>query len=197
MSISNNFSQIKPAVFLDRDGTINMEKDYLYKIEELELIPGTKEAIHLLNQAGFLVIVVTNQSGIARGFYCEDDLKQLHQYLDGLLLSAGARVAGWYYCPHHTAGKSPYNIICECRKPLPGMLLQAAREHSIDLSASWMVGDKLADIEAGLAAGCQPILVRTGYGSQEEPLLPEGVKVADNLLEAAGLIIMENQIASG
>ncbi len=197
MSISNNFSQIKPAVFLDRDGTINMEKDYLYKIEELELIPGTKEAIRLLNQAGFLVIVVTNQSGIARGFYCEDDLKQLHQYLDGLLLSAGARVAGWYYCPHHTAGKSPYNIICECRKPLPGMLLQAAREHSIDLSASWMVGDKLADIEAGLAAGCQPILVRTGYGSQEEPLLPEGVKVADNLLEAAGLIIMENQIASG
>lgn len=184
MSNSNRFDDIKPAVFLDRDGTLNVEKNYLYRVEDFEFIPGAVEAVSMLNHAGFLVVVLTNQSGIARGFYSEADLRQLHRHVDALLAAEGARVDAWYYCPHHPEGREPYRQPCNCRKPLPGMLLQAAEEHGINLKESVMIGDKLADIQAALAAGCRPILVRTGYGAEAEQNLPSGIEVCDDLLAA-------------
>ncbi len=189
MSNSNRFHGIKRAVFIDRDGTLNVEKEYLHRAEECELIPGAGQAIRLLNQAGWLVVVVTNQSGVARGYYREQDVVALHRHIDAELSRNGAQVAGWYYCPHHPSGVEPYNQSCTCRKPLPGMLLQAAGELAIDLSSSWMVGDKLADVEAGMAAGCRPIMVRTGYGQLASAQLPDGVPVCDDLAAAARLIL--------
>src|SRR6266704_6087256 len=145
---------MKRAVFLDRDGTINIEKEYLYQIAEFEFIPGAEEAIRLLNQAGILVVVVTNQSGVARGFYTEDDVENLHRHIAHELELFGAHINAWLYCPHHPAGKGSYALPCMCRKPLPGMLNAAAARYGIDLENSTMIGDKLADIEAGDAAGC-------------------------------------------
>lgn len=175
---------MKRAVFLDRDGTINVEKDYLYQIKDFEFIPGTEEAIHLLNQAGFMVIVVTNQSGVARGYYTEEDVENLHRHIDRELGNYGAHVDAWYYCPHHTSGRGSYALPCSCRKPFPGMLRKAAERYGIDLGNSFMIGDKLADLEAGLAAGCSTILVRTGYGAKEEQQLTNSTVVCDDLLSA-------------
>lgn len=189
MSNSNRFHGTKPAVFLDRDGTINVEKDYLYRIEEFEFTPGAVEAIKLLNQAGYLVVVVTNQSGVARGYYTEADVATLHRHIDTVLASQGARVDAWYYCPHHDQGKPPYNQTCDCRKPMPGMLQQAALDHAIDLTRSWMVGDKPADIDAGQAAGCKPVLVMTGYGAETADDVAPGVPRCSDLLEVARLIV--------
>ncbi len=178
------------AVFLDRDGTINVEKEYLHRPEEFAFIPGAPEAIRLLKEAGFLVIVVTNQSGVGRGYYDEAAVHRLHRYMDGELSRFGTGVDGYYLCPHHPLhGVGPYRRACGCRKPLPGMLLEAARDFSVDLAASWIVGDKRADVEAGLAAGCRPVLVRTGYGEEETESLPAGVPVCDDLLAAARAII--------
>ena len=188
MSNSKQFHPIKQAVFLDRDGTINVEKEYLYRIEDFEFTAGAVEGIKLLNNAGYLVIVVTNQSGVARGYYTEADLERLHRHVDQLLMADGARVDAWYYCPHHLAGNYPYNQNCLCRKPLPGMLLQAATDHGIELSRSWMIGDKIADIEAGLAAGCKPVLVLTGYGATLCHELPVDVPCCQDLRDAARLI---------
>lgn len=176
---------MKRAVFLDRDGTINIEKDYLYKIEEFEFVPGAPEAIRLLNQAGYIVVVVTNQSGVARGYYAEDDVEKLHRYIAGKLEAEGARIDAWLYCPHHPGGRGSYALPCNCRKPLPGMLVEAAKRLEINLEDSVMIGDKLADIEAGLAAGCRTLLVRTGYGSHEESKMCSQTEVFDDLLNAA------------
>lgn len=175
---------MKRAFFLDRDGTINQEKDYLYRVEDFEFVPGAPEAIRLLNEAGVLVVVVTNQSGVARGYYTEDDVEILHRHIAQELEASGARVDAWLYCPHHPAGKGSYSLPCRCRKPLPGMLLDAARRLDIDLESSVMIGDKRADIEAAISAGCRPILVRSGYGAAEEPHLSVGVDVYDDLLAA-------------
>jgi len=181
---------LKKAVFLDRDGTINEEQEYLWQVEAFRFIDGAIEGIRLLNAAGFMVVVVTNQSGIGRGYYTEDDLDRLHRYMDAELEKSGVKITACYYCPHHPLhGVGRYGTECACRKPLPGMLLQAAGELDIDLAASWMVGDKKADIDAGLAAGCRPVLVRTGYGEAEAGLLSEAVPVVKDLLEAARLII--------
>jgi D-glycero-D-manno-heptose 1,7-bisphosphate phosphatase len=180
---------MKRAVFLDRDGTINIEKKYLYQIAEFEFIPGAGEAIRLLNQAGILVVVVTNQSGVARGYYTEDDVENLHRHVDSVLERSGAHVDAWLYCPHHPAGRGSYALPCSCRKPLPGMLQKAAEIHDIDLDDSFMVGDKLADIEAGLAAGCRTILVRTGYGADEEQYVGAQTTVCDDLLSAVKYLL--------
>lgn len=176
---------MKRAVFIDRDGTINVEKEYLYRAEEFEFIPGAAAAIRLLNEAGFLVVVVTNQSGVARGYYTEEDVHLLHRHISSLLDQAGSRVDAWYYCPHHPDGRGSYALPCRCRKPHPGMLREAALRFDIDLESSIMIGDKLIDIEAGRAAGCRTILVRTGYGREEEQKLSEGIEVVDDLLAAA------------
>jgi D-glycero-D-manno-heptose 1,7-bisphosphate phosphatase len=172
------------AVFIDRDGTINVEKEYLYQAEEFEFIPGAERAIRLLNEAGYLVVVVTNQSGVARGYYTEEDVLLLHRHISSRLEQCGARVDSWHFCPHHPSGRGSYALPCRCRKPQPGMLLEAARRFDIDMESSFMVGDKLVDVEAGRAAGCSSVLVRTGYGSKEEGRLPDGTQVFDNLLDA-------------
>ena len=153
------------AVFLDRDGTINVEKDYLHKIEDFEFIPGAPQAIKNLKDAGFLVIVVSNQSGIGRGYFDDKAVETLHAHIQNELATYGTAIDAFYFCPHHPEkGAGDYKIECDCRKGAPGMLLQAALEHDIDLQYSFMVGDKLADVEAGERAGCQSILVLTGYG---------------------------------
>jgi D-glycero-D-manno-heptose 1,7-bisphosphate phosphatase len=177
------------AVFLDRDGTVNVEKEYLHRIADFQFILGVPEAITRLRDAGFLVVVVTNQSGVARGYYGLAEVECLHRHVDAELARVGTAVDGWYVCPHHPAAGEKDLRDCSCRKPLPGMLLQAADDLGIDLSGSFMVGDKGADVEASLAAGCIPILVRTGYGADEESQIPHGVAVADDLPAATELIL--------
>lgn len=181
---------MKRAVFLDRDGTINVEKDYLYQIEEFEFIPGAPEAIRILNEAGFLVIVVTNQSGVGRGYYDMEAVHALHRFIDAELARCGASVDAWYVCPHHPEnGIGEYRCDCYCRKPMPGMLIEAAERFDIDLPSSFMVGDKMADVETALKAGCRPIMVETGYGAEHGAKLPEGVPLCLDLSEAVERII--------
>jgi D-glycero-D-manno-heptose 1,7-bisphosphate phosphatase len=175
---------MKRAVFLDRDGTINVEKDYLYQLHDFEFIDGVADAIRLLNDSGYFVVVVTNQSGVARGYYTEEDVELLHRHIDAELEKTGARVDAWLYCPHHPDGRGSYSLPCDCRKPLPGMLKEAARRYDIDLESSVMIGDKLADIGAGISAGCRTILVRTGYGADQESLVSSSTEVYDDLLAA-------------
>jgi D-glycero-D-manno-heptose 1,7-bisphosphate phosphatase len=159
-------------VFLDRDGTINRDVEYLSDPAELVLLPGAAAGIALANSRGLPVIVVTNQSGVARGPVTERRVEEIHSWLDGLLERLGARIDKYYVCPHHpTAGLLPYRRVCECRKPKPGMLLRAAREFRLNLSASVMIGDSVRDLEAGARAGCQTILVRAAPDSAREFLL--------------------------
>lgn len=158
---------MRRAVFLDRDGTINVEKDYLYRPEEFAFLPGVPEAIARLNRAGLTVIVVTNQSGVARGYYALEQVHLLHQYIRDRLAEHDATIDAFYICPHHpTEGQGAYRTDCDCRKGNPGMLLRAAEEWNIDLAESFMVGDKDADLVAGMAVGCRTYLVTTGYGSR-------------------------------
>lgn len=182
---------LKKAVFLDRDGTINVEKDYLVRPEEFEFIPGVPAAIARLKSAGFLVIVVTNQSGVARGYFDIDAVHRLHEHLQRQLAEVGTAIDGFYLCPHHPEhGVGELKIDCDCRKGSPGMLLQAAVDYGIDLEHSYMIGDKLADVEAGKRAGCQPILVLTGYGQSEVGKLPGNeVPVVTDLPAAVDYIL--------
>lgn len=180
---------MKRAAFLDRDGTINIEKEYLHQIADFEFIPGAVEAIRLLNKAQIMVVVVTNQSGVARGFYTEEDVENLHHHITAVLKPFGAHVDAWLYCPHHPDGRGSYALPCTCRKPLPGMLQEAARRYDIDLDNSTMIGDKLADIEAGKAAGCRTILVRTGYGAAGEQHVDPHTTVCDDLFSAVKCLI--------
>jgi len=175
-----------PAVFLDRDGTINEDVGYLRDIGQLTIMPGVTQAIRILNNCGFKVVVVTNQSGVARGYFCEEFIGQLHDHLRAVLQEKGAIIDAFYYCPHHpTEGFPPYRKICSCRKPETGMFIQAARDLRLDLSCSYMVGDKIQDIQAGKKAGVKTILVKTGYGSfvKEEDIISE--YVAQDLFSAA------------
>jgi D-glycero-D-manno-heptose 1,7-bisphosphate phosphatase len=178
------------AVFIDRDGTVNVEKEYLHRPEDFQFIPGAPAAIRLLNEAGFLVIVVTNQSGVGRGYYDEAAVRRLHRFMDEELGRYGASVDAYYFCPHHPRhGIGDYLRECGCRKPLPGMLHEAAGDFPIDLAASFIIGDKIADIEAGLAAGCRPLLVRTGYGAAAAAALPAGIHSYDDFLAAVRAIL--------
>ena len=178
-------SHARKAVFLDRDGTINIEKNYLYRIEEWEWIPGAMEAIRAFNAAGFLVVVVTNQAGIARGLYTEQELKTLHTFVDGEVKKADAKIDRYYYCPHHPEFTDP----CECRKPKPGMLLRAAKELNIDLGKSWMIGDRITDMQAAEEAGVKSLMVRTGYGQSEAQLLSKNQRIFANLADASSYIL--------
>lgn len=156
----------RPAVFLDRDGTLNQEVNYLHRIEDFTWIPGAPEAVHRLNEAGFLVIVITNQAGIARGFYTEDDVKRLHEHMQRALAEVGAHIDAFYYSPYHPEGTvEPYRRDSSCRKPGTALFEEAAREWPVDLRKSFVVGDKESDIQAGQALGLPTILVETGYGA--------------------------------
>jgi D-glycero-D-manno-heptose 1,7-bisphosphate phosphatase len=148
----------KPAVFLDRDGTLNEDKGYVYRKEDFNWLPGVKEAIKYLNDLGYLVIVVTNQAGIARGYYSEQQMHELHEFINKELAEIGAHIDAYYYCPHHpTEGKPPYLQDCDCRKPKPGLILRAAKDWDIDLEASIGIGDKDSDIQAFEGAGLKYI----------------------------------------
>lgn len=157
------------AVFLDRDGTLNVEVDYLSDPDQLELLPGVAGALRRLREAGFKLCVVTNQSGVARGLLSEETLHRVHVRLAERLASEGASVDSIGYCPHHpTEGESPYRRACRCRKPGPGLLEEAALRFGLDLARSFTVGDSLRDLDAGAALGVRGVLVRTGKGAAEE-----------------------------
>lgn len=144
----------KPAAFLDRDGVLNVDRDYVHRIDQLTWIDGAAEAIKLLNNAGYLVIVVTNQSGVARGLYDEAAIGTLHAHMRDYLAARGARIDAFYYCPHHPQGKiERFAITCACRKPGTGMLEQAAADWPIDRARSFMIGDKDIDVAAAAAFG--------------------------------------------
>lgn len=182
------------AVFLDRDGVINEEVEYLSSPDQLRLIPGAAEAIHLLNNRCIPAIVVTNQAGVARGFFSEGRVRQIHQSLSDILAKDGAHIDRFYYCPHHpSAGLGNYCIKCNCRKPEPGMLLQASIDFSLELSCCYMVGDKISDLRAGQAVNCKSILVRTGYGLQSQDVVinldDKPDYIAENLMSACQWII--------
>jgi D-glycero-D-manno-heptose 1,7-bisphosphate phosphatase len=171
-----------PAVFLDRDGTINVEKNYLYRIEDWEWIPGAIDAIKLINQMGFLAVVVTNQSGVARGYYSEDDIKALHSRVDKLLATHGAKIDAYYYCPHHPDYGGRVN--CICRKPSSGMLLQAQKDLDIDLQHAFLIGDRSSDIEAAIKVGVKPVIVKTGYGFIESKFSEASVEIKEDIFSA-------------
>ena len=159
-----NLSNRQKAVFLDRDGTINIFNGFVTKPEEFTLIPGVSDAIRCINRSGFLAIVVTNQPVIARGDCSIEELETIHQKMESDLGKEGAYIDDLFYCPHHPdkgfPGERPeYKIDCNCRKPKPGMILAAAEKYNIDLASSYMVGDDMRDVEAGIAAGCIPVLL--------------------------------------
>ena len=161
MISKNGDCQMNRAIFLDRDGVIVKDNGYVHKIEDLYIIDGAVEAIKNLNSAGFLVIVISNQAGIARGYFREEDAEKFNNEIIKRLKQLGAYINAVYFCPHHpTEGKiKKYSIVCDCRKPAPGMILKAAKDHKIDLRYSWMIGDRNSDIEAGKNAGCNTLMI--------------------------------------
>jgi D,D-heptose 1,7-bisphosphate phosphatase len=173
-----NLSNKQKAIFLDRDGVLNVDIDLLANVDELEVFPYAPSVVWKINQSGYLAIVITNQSIIARNLCTEAGLRNIHNKLETILGTAHAKIDGLYYCPHHPdtgfpEENSKYKIECDCRKPKPGMLLQAARDFNIDLSASWFIGDSGRDIVAGKAAGVRTVGVRTGRGANGFPTPPE------------------------
>ena len=180
----------RPALFIDRDGTLTEEVGYVNHPARLRLLPRSAEAIRRLNAAGVAAVVVTNQAGIARGYFSEDVLHAVNHTLTSELLRAGAKLDGLYVCPHHPSeGEPPFRAQCECRKPKPGLLLRAAADLGLDLARSTMVGDKPSDLAPGRAVGAAAVLVLTGYGRGEweyrrQRFAVEPDHVAADLLEA-------------
>jgi D-glycero-D-manno-heptose 1,7-bisphosphate phosphatase len=160
---------MKKAVFIDKDGTLIKDIPYNVDPDLVEFENYAIEALHIFKKAGYMVVIITNQPGIAFGYFQEDDLHELHERIKDLLLKEGIALDGFYYCPHHVSGKIPaYKIACNCRKPMPGLLVRAAEEMNIDLSHSWMIGDILNDVEAGNRAGCKTILINNGNETEWE-----------------------------
>ncbi len=158
----------RPAVFIDRDGCLTEEVGYVNHPSRIRLLPRSVEAVGRLNQAGIPVVVVTNQAGVAKGYFSEETLRDVNAEMMRQLAAGQARLDALYVCLHHPReGERPYRVHCDCRKPRPGMLIKAAAELGLDLAASAMVGDKLSDVEAGQAAGAAGILVLSGYGRGE------------------------------
>lgn len=185
---------MKPAVFIDRDGTILDELGYVVPGSEIKIYPFSAPAIIKLTEAGFPVVVITNQGGIALGMYDHAFVDRTHEDLAAALAKDGANITAWYYCPHHPEGKvAEFTQKCECRKPGTLMLENAARELGLDLQRSWVVGDQWRDIELARRAGARGILVRTGYGAGLEADWPRDVArppvVCDDLMAAADHII--------
>jgi len=181
------------AVFLDRDGTIIEEVGYLDRPERVELYPYSIEAIRALNRAGLTLVMVTNQSGVARGFFSEEVVHAVHRHIADLLAAGGAWLDAYYYCPHHPDGRvAEYATACQCRKPERGMVDRAVRELGIDPARSFTVGDRWLDVALAQRVGARGVLVRTGYGLTEEQKPKPDVRadaVVNNLAEAAGWIL--------
>jgi D-glycero-D-manno-heptose 1,7-bisphosphate phosphatase len=174
-------AQTVPAIFLDRDGTLNVDHGYVHEIDNFEFIEGAIEACLKLKEMGFLLVLVTNQSGIARGKFTEDQFFRLTEWMDWSLADRGVDLDGIYFCPHHPeAVVEEYKQVCDCRKPQPGMFFTAKEELNIDMAASYMVGDKLEDMQAAINAGVgTKILVRSG-----KPVTSEGEALADTVLDS-------------
>lgn len=190
------------AVFLDRDGTINEEVGYLDSLDKLKIIPNAYEAIRLINLSGMKALVITNQAGVAKGFFTEEFVNLTNERLQADLRRMGASIDKFYYCPHHpTEGIGIYLRECSCRKPAPGMLLCAAQELNIDLTRSYLVGDRFRDMEAGKKVGVRGILVKTGFGQGllqddgPDMATPEGKPefIAEDILEAVQWILKDRK----
>jgi D-glycero-D-manno-heptose 1,7-bisphosphate phosphatase len=191
---------LSPVIFLDRDGTINEEVHYLHRPEDLKILPGVPQAIRRFREAGYLVVVITNQAGIGRGYYTEKDLELLNRYLNQVLAEEQAHIDGFYFCPHHPEhGIGKYKKACRCRKPDIGMFEQAEKDFPVDKSRSYMIGDKLIDTQAGHNFGIRSVLVGTGYGAglfknqwDSQPVTADYDHYAENLMAAADWIIGNN-----
>lgn len=191
--------KLRRAVFIDRDGTLSEEVGYVNHPSRFRLFPFSAEAIRRLNRAGWLAIIITNQAGIARGYFSEDLVLEVHRLLRERLESEGARLDAIYYCPHHpSVGEPPYRQDCDCRKPKPGLVQRAARDLAIDLTRSWMIGDRYSDIELARNAGLRAAFVLTGYGLGEWEYqrarwehMPD--LIAPNLLEAVERITTDGE----
>jgi D-glycero-D-manno-heptose 1,7-bisphosphate phosphatase len=186
---------IQRAVFIDRDGTISEEVGYINHPSRFHLFPYSAAAIKLLNENGWLAIVVTNQAGVARGYFSEDMIQAVHASMTKELESSGAKLDAVYYCSHHpSVGEPPYRFDCDCRKPKPGLIARAGTDFDIDLENSWMVGDRFSDIELARNAGVKSMFVMSGYGRgewehQRQSWNEQPDQVAENLLEAVRLIV--------
>jgi D-glycero-D-manno-heptose 1,7-bisphosphate phosphatase len=181
------------AVFLDRDGTIIEEVGYLDRAERVEFYPWTIDAIRAFNRAGLVVVMLSNQSGVARGFFTEAVVDDVHAHMAAMLAQGGARIDAYYYCPHHPDGKvALYARACDCRKPGRGLVDRAVRELGVDPRRSFVVGDRWLDVALARAVGAGGVLVRTGYGLSEEQKPPDNLAadaVVDNLIAAASWIL--------
>lgn len=188
---------MKPAVFMDRDGTLSYEVGYVNHASRFRLYPFSVDAVRLINRAGLLAVVVTNQAGVARGYFPESVIHEVHGSLRAAMEAGGARLDGIYCCPHHPSlGEPPYRKDCDCRKPRPGLLRRAEAELGIDLARSYVVGDRLGDLELAWAVGAKGVLVKSGYGLGEltyhAPSWPRPPDlVAEHLLEAVRRILDE------
>ena len=190
---------MKRAVFMDRDGTISEEVGYINHPSRFRIFPYAADAVRLLNESGWLAIVVTNQAGVARGYFSEEMIQAIHEQLKRDLESAGARLDAIYYCAHHpSVGEPPYRYDCDCRKPKPGLILKAAEEFDIDLAQSWMIGDRYSDIELARNAGVNSALVMSGYGRgewehQRDEWKEKPDLVSEDLLGAVKTIVKKNE----
>ncbi len=186
------------AVFIDRDGTISAEVGYVNHPSRYKVFPYSAEAVRLLNERGWLAILVTNQAGVARGYFAEEMIERVHQILRRELERGGARLDAVYYCAHHpSVGEAPYRLDCDCRKPKPGLIFRAASEFDIDLENSWMIGDRYGDIEFARNARVRSAFVLSGYGRGEWEYQRGSWKhqpdlVAEDLLEAVRRITQES-----
>ena len=193
----HNESQGNIAVFMDRDGTIIDELGYLKDPNDLNIIPGAVDAIRLINRAQLKAVIVTNQSGVARGYFSEETLEKIHKRLKERLMKEGAYIDAIYYCPHHpNEGHPKYRKTCNCRKPYPGMLDMAAKDLTVDLERSYVIGDKIIDMSLAHRVGAKGLLVLTGYGKDEVKLIDNGLKerphcIAEDILEAVNWILSD------
>jgi D-glycero-D-manno-heptose 1,7-bisphosphate phosphatase len=182
-------TELQPAAFLDRDGTINEDAGYIDRLERFVLYPFAIDAVRLLRSAGYLVVVLTNQGGVAQGIHSEETVAELAGYMAERARQGDTRIDGHYYCPHAPdAAVERYRVDCDCRKPKPGLALRAARDLHIDLSRSVVIGDRWRDLAVARAVGARGIMVRTGYGATEALNPPDGQHadaVCDNLIGAA------------
>ncbi|HUH64831.1 MAG TPA: HAD family hydrolase [Syntrophales bacterium] len=190
------------AVFLDRDGTINEEVGYLDSLDKLLIFANTADAIRLINESGMKAVVMTNQSGVAKGYFTEDFVRIVHKCIQEALKDKGAFIDAFYYCPHHhTDGIAPYVQMCACRKPEAGMLIAAAEDLNIDLRSSYTVGDMLKDIEAAGKVGAKGVLVKTGYGlntiekdlGAESSVICRPHYIAEDILDAVKWIMRDRK----
>jgi len=197
-AVSHPAQRLGRAVFLDRDGVLVVDVHHLTSVDQLRLLPGVPEALARLRRAGWRLIITTNQSVVARGRVTEDGLREIHRALERLLRARGAEIDAVYYCPHHPEGTvAAYRLICDCRKPSPGMLVRAAGEWNLDLGASVIVGNAASDVQAGKTAGCRTVLIwaaKSGTGKKGSmPPAPPPTRDADyiasDLEDAAGWIL--------